>query len=247
MSGQQRVLVYPADRLVEETARRLVVITRERIAATGRCTVALSGGSTPGPVYRRLATSPLRDEVDWSCVHVFWGDERTVPPESDQSNYRLARETLLDHVPIPAGQIYRLRGEIDPETAAAEYEQTIRRVFNLAPGELPVFDLLLQGIGPDGHTASLFPGTVALHERERLVVANVVPQLNTMRLTLTVPVIQNAARIVVLVAGRDKAEAVRRALEGEWNPEETPSQILRQARGEVDWLLDAEAASLLRR
>ena len=247
MSGQQRVLVYPADRLVEEAARRLVAITRERIAATGRCTVALSGGSTPGPVYQSLAASPLRDEVDWSRVYVFWGDERTVPPESDQSNYRLARETLLDHVPIPAGQIYRLRGEIDPEMAAAEYEQTIRRVFNLAPGELPVFDLLLQGIGPDGHTASLFPGTVALHERERLVVANVVPQLNTMRLTLTVPVIQNAARIVVLVAGRDKAEAVRRALEGEWNPEETPSQILRQARGEDDWLLDVDAASLLHR
>lgn len=244
--SQPIIKVVPdVDALAREGARRFVEIARAQIAERGRFTVALSGGSTPRPMYRLLTKSPQRDAVDWSRVFVFWADERTVPPDHEQSNYRMARETLLDHVPIPRNQIFRMQGENDPTRAAEEYERVLVRVFALEPGEPPDFGLIILGIGADGHTASLFPATEALDETDRLVVANSVPQLDTVRITLTIPVLTRAANTLVLASGEDKAAAVQRALEGPYDPVQTPSQVLRTATGTVIWLLDEAAASQL--
>jgi 6-phosphogluconolactonase len=209
--------------------------------------VAMSGGSTPRRMYRVMATSPERDEIDWSNVDVFWGDERFVPHDHGDSNFRVCYDELLRVLPIPRERYHPVPTQLEPDAAAASYEQTMREVFDLEDGEVPEFDLMLLGIGDDGHTASLFPGTDALQERERLVVANYVPQQESMRITMTVPVIISARRIAVLVTGSNKAEAVGRALEGTYNLDETPSQILREARGEVIWLLDRFAGTNLAR
>ncbi|MDI3340132.1 MAG: 6-phosphogluconolactonase [Sphaerobacter sp.] len=243
MKEQTVVVVPDADALAQAAAHRFVEIAREEIARHGRFTVALSGGSTPRALYRLLAQEP--EAIDWARVHVFWGDERTVPPDHEQSNYRMAREALLDHVPIPRDQIHRIEAERDPAEAAARYAATLADVFGLEPGAMPVFDLVLLGVGTDGHTASLFPGTRAVQVQDTPVVENEVPQLNTVRITLTVPVITQAANILVLAAGADKAPAIRRALEAPYAPEQTPAQVIRSARGNVVWLLDAEAASQL--
>ena len=247
MSHQEIVVVPDAPSLAREAARRVVDVARDQIALRGRLTLALSGGSTPRALFRLLAAPPQSGDVDWSRVHVFWGDERTVPPDDDESNYRMAREALLDHVPVPPEQIHRIQAENRPDEAAASYEQVLREVFGLAVGEPPDFGLMLLGIGADGHTASLFPGTRALEETDRLVVANVVPQLNTTRITVTVPVITEAANVLVLVAGADKVDAVRRALQAPYDPTQTPSQVLRTAAGRVTWLLDEAAAAGLDR
>jgi 6-phosphogluconolactonase len=200
-------------------------------------TLALSGGSTPRKMHEMLAR---KERIDWSNVHVFWGDERTVPPDDANSNYRMARETLLDAVGLPDENIHRLKGELDPIEAAAEYENDLRSVFRLLPGSIPRFDVIVLGMGADGHTASLFPGTDALTETDRLVVANHVPQLDTMRLTFTFPVL-NAARLVVfLVAGDDKAEAAQQCMFGETAP---PAGLVRPADGDLHWLLDKGAAA----
>lgn len=242
--SEPRVQVVPdAETLARAAADRVTEIARAAIEAQGRVTIALSGGSTPRALFRLLSQEPWREWIDWERLYVFWGDERTVPPDDPESNYRMAHEELLARVPIPAGQIHRMRGEDDPSEAARSYEAVLREVFALAPGAWPRFDLILLGIGADGHTASLFPGTAALHETERLVVANEVPQLSTTRLTLTAPVITAAAQVLVLAAGADKADAVRRAIAGPRDLEETPSQLLRDARGEVTWLLDEAAAA----
>jgi len=170
-----------------------------------------------------------------------------VPPDNADSNFRMANETLLSKVPVSEERIHRMRGEIEPSAAAADYSLVLQQVFNpTGANETPQFDLILLGIGPDGHTASLFPHTSALAVRDSLVVANPVPQQQTTRLTLTVPVLLAASNILFLVAGGDKAPAVHLAIEGDWNPEATPSQFLREASGHVTWMLDAEAASLLR-
>ena len=230
--------------LAELAARLFVEAAAASIAARDDFAVALSGGSTPRAMFQRLAQTPLREQVDWSKLHVFWGDERAVPPDSPESNYHMARQALLAHVPVPDDQIHRMQGELDPYRAAADYEAVLRQVFQLGQQpRLPVFDLQLLGIGSDGHTASLFPGTPALHERGRLCVANPVPQLQTTRLTLTPPVITASALVLVLAAGAEKAEAVARAIQGEWDFDTTPSQLLRHSEGRVVWLLDPEAAA----
>lgn len=249
MSAKPEIqVVADSGALAERAAERFVEAARASIAARGDFAVALSGGSTPRAMFQLLAQPPLRDRVDWSRIAVFWGDERTVPPDSPESNYHMARQALLDHVPVPPEHVHRMRGELDLYAAAAEYEATLRRVFQLGEQpRLPVFDLQLLGIGPDGHTASLFPGTPALHERGRLCVANPVPQQQTTRLTLTPPVITASALIVVLAAGGEKAEAVARAIQGPWDHETTPAQILRHAQGRVVWLLDEAAAAQLQR
>jgi 6-phosphogluconolactonase len=203
-------------------------------------TMALSGGSTPRHMHEILAQRP---HVDWSKVHVFWGDERTVPPDHEESNFRMAKESLLERVSVPNDHIHRMAGEKDPDVAAKEYEQTISQVFGVRPPEIPRFDVILLGMGADGHTASLFPGTDALDERERYVVANHVPQQNTDRLTLTFPVL-NAARLVIfMVAGADKADAVQQCLSGEQAIH--PAARVQPTDGQCRWLLDAEAAARL--
>jgi 6-phosphogluconolactonase len=208
--------------------------------------VVLSGGSTPLGLYSLLATSPaLRTQVPWSSTHVFWGDERHVPPDHPDSNFRGADAALLSQVPIPASNVHRIRAELDAVSAAREYEAEIRGVFGLGGDELPRFDVLLLGMGNDGHTASLFPGTSALHADEHLVVANWVGKLDTERITLTASVLNNAACILVLVTGEDKAPAAKAVLHGAYEPEQLPAQLLAPTQGQLVWLLDRAAASRL--
>lgn len=204
--------------------------------------IALSGGSTPKRFHVLLAES---EGIDWSRVHVYWGDERTVPPDDAESNYRMARETLLDRVAIPPEQIHRMRGEIDPTEAADEYEQTLRETFGVEPPDVPRFDLNILGAGADGHTASLFPGTAALEERERWVVANHVPQQDSWRLTLTYPVLNAARLTLVLVSGSGKADAIRRIFDPN-EPDKPPAAFV-QPDGQIIWLLDEGAAAGLER
>lgn len=247
MNGQRpEIIVLPdAEVLADAAARRLAEFLRQAVAERGWCTIALSGGSTPRALYQRLARPPVRDEIDWSRIHLFWGDERVVPPDHPESNYRMTREAMLDHLPIPPDNVHRISTERGPDEAAEQYEAELRHVFGVHPGETPEFDLILLGIGADGHTASLFPHTAALAVSDRLVVANPVPQLGTTRVTLTAPVLQAARWVLVLAVGPDKAEAVARAIESPENIDETPAQLLRHARGRVTWMLDRAAASRL--
>ena len=232
--------------LAREAARRFVAAASTATAARGRFVVALSGGSTPKALLRLLAEPPYRDEIDWSRVHVAWGDERCVPPDHDESNYRMAREALLDRVPIPPEQVYRPLGEEPDHQAAADaYAATLRRIFGLARDEWPRFDLLHLGLGPEGHTASLFPGSPALGEREKLVAAPWVEKLGAYRLTLTPPAINAAREVQFLVAGTEKASIVREVLRGPRDPNRLPAQVVAPTEGRLTWLLDAAAAAQL--
>lgn len=232
------------DALADTAAHRIADAATEAIAARGRFTIALAGGATPRATYARLALAPCCDRVDWSRTWVFFGDERGVPPEHPDSNYGMAHATLLSKVPLPAAQVLRIRAEAeDHEAAAAEYAKALERVFATRRGQLPRFDMVLLGLGVDGHTASLFPGSPVLKEVFRTVAAvhaaaAAIPQ----RLTLTLPVLNAAARVVFLVAGAEKAKVVRALLvEGAW----LPAAMVRPDAGELVWLLDRAAAALL--
>lgn len=216
------------------------------ISDHGYFAVALSGGSTPRALFELLAVPENAQHIGWSKVHVFWGDERTVPPDHPDSNYRMAKEALLDFVALPASNVHRISGELEPAQAAAEYEQTLRSFFAKRAGKTR-FDLILLGMGDDGHTASLFPDTEALNETERLVVANHVPKLDTWRITLTAPIINAAAHVAFLVAGAGKAAVLKRVLKGPRQPHKLPSQLIQPVDGELVWLLDKAAASELDR
>src|SRR5205807_8375702 len=185
-------------------------------AARGRFTVALSGGPTPRRLFQILAEVPFRDQVDWDKVEFFWGDERSAPPDHKDSNYRMASEALLQRIPVPITRIHRMQAErADRDVAAREYQAELARVFGVAAdGEPPVFDLVLLGMGPDAHTASLFPGTTALKETTRWVVPNYVPKFSTYRLTMTPRILNRAAQVMFLVAGPDKAAPLAEVLEG---------------------------------
>lgn len=240
----REVRVFPdADAVAREAAERFAAAAGEAIAARGRFTVALAGGSTPERLYRLLAAEPFRSRVAWDSVHVFFGDERTVPPDDPQSNYQMARLAMLDTLPIPSAQIHRMEGERDPLAAATAYERAIRETFTLEPGQIPRFDLILLGMGPDGHTASLFPHSVALGNYTDIVVPNYVAKLETWRLTLTYPVLNAAARVLFLVGGADKAAALREVLRGEPNAAEYPSQGVLPTNGIVTFLLDEAVAN----
>ncbi len=187
--------------------------------------MALSGGSTPRRLYQLLAGEPFRGQVDWPRVEIFWGDERSVPPDNKDSNYRMAHEALLEALKLPAGHVHRMQAErADRDAAAREYQDEIARAFGVdANGGPPAFDLVLLGMGPDGHTASLFPHTAALGETKRWVVVNHVPQMNTDRMTLTYPVLNRAREVLFLVAGADKAERLDELLQGPPDPQRLPS------------------------
>ncbi len=236
-----------AEAVSRTAAEEFVRLAREATAARGRFTVALSGGSTPRRLYQLLAEAPFREQVDWPRVEFFWGDERSVPPDHKDSNYRTAKEALLSKLAVPPGRVHRMQAErSDRDSAAREYQEESARVFGVSPeGEPPAFDLVLLGMGPDGHTASLFPGTAALQETKRWVVANHVPQMNTDRLTMTAPILNRAAQVLFLVAGGDKAERLAEVLDGPADVERLPSQLLRGARGRVVWLVDEAAARRL--
>lgn len=224
-------------------ADRFVQAATEAITSRGRFDVALSGGTTPKRVYQLLASNAYRDRIDWTRVHIFFGDERCVPLDDRESNYRMAREALLSHVPIPSENVSPMQGEGDPNLNAQKYEQELRRSFNNV--EWPTFDLVLLGLGEDAHTASLFPGTNALHEDKSWVVANWVEKLNTWRITLTAPAINHAARILFLVTGRGKAKPLSTVISGPVDTEEFPAQLIKPTNGSLEWLIDQAAAELL--
>jgi 6-phosphogluconolactonase len=243
-----QVRVLPsADGVAHAAAGIFSDLAAHAVAARGRFTVALSGGQTPNLLYRTLAgESAAGASIPWSRVHVFWSDERHVPPTHADSNYRAAASALLDRVPIPAAQVHRVRAESpSAESAALDYERTLQWAFRLEQGQRPIFDLLLLGMGSDGHTASLFPGSPALGETTRLVAAPWVPQLNVWRITMTPPVLLSATATLVLVVGTQKAATLRAALEEPADPARCPIQFLRASRHDVTWLVDRDAASRL--
>ena len=232
-----------ADAVSRAAAEEFVAVARAVIDARGRFTIALAGGSTPRRLYRLLADdTQLRSAVEWSKIHVFWGDERHVPPDHDDSNYRMAHDALLANVPVPISHVHRIHAE-NPSAAAAadEYAVELQTTFG-GDASVPRFDLILLGTGPDGHTASLFPGTMALAERTRLVVANWVEKVHAYRITMTLPVLNAAACIVFLVSGPDKADIVR-AMFDDAAPEPLyPAQLVRPSDGRLIWMFDRAAA-----
>lgn len=238
------ILVFDdADEVARGAADRFVEIAQAVIAARGRFSVALSGGSTPRLTYELLATDEYRDRVSWASVHIFFGDERCVPPTHPDSNYRMACEAMISLLPIPPQNTHRMRCEDGPVAGARLYEQELRSFFDGAAA-WPRFDLVLLGIGEDGHTASLFPGTPALAEQQAWVVANRVEKLKTFRITLTAPAINHAAHIVFMVTGIGKAERLVEVLNGLRDPERLPAQMIQPVEGSLTWLVDRAAASL---
>ena len=243
-------IVADARAVAETAASALVTRALDAIAARGRFNVALSGGATPRLLFATLAArveagAPGATAVAWDQVHVFWGDERAVPPGHPDSNYGAARALLLARLPIPDGNVHRIQAEMEPSEAAAAYEETLRRHFGLQPGERPVFDLVFLGLGPDMHTASLFPGSPALDERERLVVAPWVETLGAFRITLTPIVLNHAREVMFMVAGQEKAGPLKRVLETEPDPMRRPAQVVQPADGALVWLVDEAAAAEL--
>ncbi len=234
-----KVLLNPAV-LAEEGAHRVVQAARDAIAARGGFSLVLSGGTTPRALYQKLASPALRDEIDWTKVQVYWGDERCVPPDHDQSNYRMASEALLSLVPIPADHIHRMAGELEPHAAAKAYGELLKERFGDGGP-----DLVLLGMGDDGHTASLFPGTSALVETHHRCVANHVEKLNAWRLTMTAPFLNRARQVIVLVNGSGKAKRLHEVLEGPRDPLNLPIQLIQPADGRLLWLLDVDAAGMM--
>ena len=223
--------------------RRFVELAREAIDARGRFSVALAGGSTPKVIYELLASDEFRDQVDWASVHIFFGDERSVPPDHHDSNYRMASEALLTRVPIPPDNVHRMVGEGDAVANARLYEDELREFFNGAPW--PEFDLIMLGMGDDGHTASLFPGSRALAEQQAWVVSNWVEKFNTFRITLTAPAINHAAHVMFIVTGAGKADRLPEVLQGARDTDRLPSQLIKPTHGMLEWFTDKAAAANL--
>jgi 6-phosphogluconolactonase len=245
-AAERRVVVAAdAETLATLTADLLRTALARAIADRGLAWIALAGGRTPRAVYERLAAAGT-PAIDWARVHVAFGDERMVPPDHADSNYGMARAALLARVPIPAGQVHRVLGEAASSDAAARaYADALTRAFALAPGTWPIFDLVLLGVGADGHTASLFPGTASLHERARLAVGVQAPAPPMDRVSLTYPVLNAARQVVLLTAGADKADAVARALAPEGSVETCPVRGVQPADGRIVWHLDTASASKL--
>jgi 6-phosphogluconolactonase len=233
--------------LARRAAQYFVEMAGEAVEAEGRARIAISGGSTPKAAFELLAdpNQPWCNRMPWPELDLYWVDERCVPPGDPDSNYRMAREALLDHVPLGPEQIHRIEGELDPASAAALYESELRSTFQLEGAENPRFDLVALGLGDDGHTASLFPHTNALHEMTRLVAANHVPQKDAWRITLTWPVINHARSVFFLAAGAEKAAILREVLSGQHDPERLPSQLIWPSSGILTFILDRAAAALL--
>ena len=244
MPPTRTIQVLPTpDELYQAAADEFVRVGKAAIAGRRRFTVALSGGSTPKSLYELLAKQ--QKKFPWDQTFLFFEDERHVPPDHPDSNYRMVNESLLKRIRIPAGNIYRIKAENkDAHAAAAEYEAGLRRFFNLAPDEFPRFDLILLGMGPDGHTASLFPESQALKEQSRLVVANWIEKFKSYRMTLTFPVLNGAAEVVFLIAGGDKADMAQQVLEAAPTPP-FPAQKIRPGDGSLLWMLDEAAAARL--
>lgn len=230
----------------DRCARALVDAASRELEEKDSVNVSLSGGRTPLPIYRALASGDLKERIDWMRVHLFWGDERCVPADHQENNYWTAFRAFIGPLNIPAGNVHRIKAEAG-EKAAAEYEEEIRRHFRLRKGAAPRFDIMILGMGPDGHTASIFPGTEAVSEKKMLVMPVYVEKLEKMRITLTPPVITGAGTTFVLATGEDKAEVLKEALTGEYRPDDLPIQLTRKSKGSVTWFVDRAAARLLER
>jgi 6-phosphogluconolactonase len=245
-------VVPDARHLADTAARRFVFAANKAIDARGEFIVAVSGGSTPQSMYARLATEPFVSSLDWSRAQILWGDERCVPPDHESSNYRMARENLLDHLPVPEANVHRIRGEGHPVKAAARYEHVLRAVLRTPIGPPRTnpgsrFDLVLLGLGVDGHTASLFPRAASLRVTEKWVTAEYIHQVSMWRVTLTAAVINAAEEVVFQVSADAKSSIVRKVLQGPNRPHELPAQLIAPIAGRALWLLDAPAAADLER
>jgi 6-phosphogluconolactonase len=235
-----QIKVLPdANAIAIEAAERIIAASKNAIELFDEFSLVLSGGSTPKMLYELLASDEYRERIEWAKVRIFFGDERCVPPDHPDSNYRMARIALLSEVPIPGDNIYRMRGEIDPEAAAIEYGKMLKEKFADAGP-----DLVLLGMGEDGHTASLFPQTTALKETSHRCVSNYVDKLGTWRMTLTAPFINRADEVLVLVSGAAKASKLTEVLEGPREPERLPIQLIEPASGKMTWLIDIAAAGM---
>jgi 6-phosphogluconolactonase len=238
--GLSEIEVAPdASSLAARAAEKFIHLAGDALQTGSQFTVALAGGSTPQRMYTKLTGA----QVDWERVHFFWGDERCVPPDHADSNYHMANEALLNHIPIPPGNIHRIHGELPAEEAARDYEDELRRFFSKAT---PRFNLVLLGLGGDGHTASLFPGTPAVWEKRRWVVAvahNVPPPPLVERVTLTLPVLNAAAQVLFLVSGVEKAERLAQVLHGPIHPDLLPAQAVKPVNGAILWMVDRAAAA----
>ncbi len=237
MPGTREIRIFP------DTAA-IAAAAADEFARLKPATVALSGGNTPRTMYELLAS---RHNIAWDKIQFFFGDERHVPPDDPDSNYRMAHESLLTRVPIPEANVHRVKTENpDAAAAAADYAVEIRNAFRLSDGRFPRFDLVLLGMGPDGHTASLFPGTAALEEKKSLVAANWVEKMHTFRVTLTLPVLNNASNVLFMAGGAEKAAVLKSVLEEQHDPP-FPSQLIQPASGRLVWMVDEAAAKLLKR
>lgn len=243
------VKVWPdALALYRAAADEFTRVARAAIAARGRFSVALAGGNTPRGAYSLLAEDDAAkpaERLPWGKVHFFFGDERQVPPSHPDSNYRMAQEALFSRLAVPEANIHRIEAELSAQEAANHYQELLRASFALPPGEIPRFDLVLLGMGPDGHTASLFPGSQALGENTHLVAANWVEKFKVFRITLTFPVLNHAAEVMFLVSGTDKAGMLRRVLQGDPSGATYPAQRVRPEAGRLLWYADQAAAARL--
>ncbi len=235
------------EELARAMAEQILEVAKAAVAQRGVARLAVSGGNTPRRTFQILADAHAGDATlfPWDKTELYWVDERCVPPDDKDSNYRMTREAMLDKVPLPADKVFRIEGELDPELAASRYESVIRNRFRLEGAELPTFDLVALGMGPDGHTASLFPHTAGVHEVGRIVIPNHVPQKETWRVTLTAPVINQGRKVVFLIGGTDKAEVLHSVLSDKYDPDTWPSQMVAPKSGQLLMLLDQAAAAEL--
>lgn len=246
--AQREVIVLPdAAAITQRVASEFLKAVEEAVSQKGTFTVALAGGSTPKALYAMLADDPaVRSKIPWPKLRFFFGDERHVPPDHHDSNFKMANEALFSKGVVEPEQITRIKGEYaDTEKAALEYEQALRTYFKLKDGEYPRFDLVLLGMGEEGHCLSLFPGTKALHASPRIVVRNWVGKLYTERITLTAEAANQANRVIFLVTRSDKALALKAVLEGPYEPEQLPAQLIQPVSGNLLWLVDQAAGSML--
>ena len=229
--------------------KALIKLVQDNVTLHGICTLALAGGLTPLATYALLASQPYRDQIDWPLVHIFWGDERCVPPDHSDSNYFKAYQTLLKHVPLPEGNIHRVRAELEPHQAARLYEEELRAFFPALAEDGGVgqtgFDVTILGLGDDGHTASLFPGAAAVREQTRWTEAYYVGHLAAWRITLTPALLNRSAHVRFLVAGEAKRDTLQRVIYGTYQPDRYPAQVIRLLDGSVVWMVDEAAASYL--
>src|SRR5271157_1236122 len=247
MSEPQLFVLEDAQAVTVRAAEEVAHVAGEAISIHGQFTLCLAGGSTPAAMYELLATR-FKLSVDWKEVQFFWGDDRCVPPDHKASNFAMATRTMLSPLGIKPEQIHRIHGELKPDECATAYEAELRKFFSLRPGQLPRFDLALLGLGANAHTASLFPGDPAIHETRRMALAvEVDDPTQRHRVTLTAPVLNNAARVMFVVHGADKAPAVQQILEGPRNLDRFPAQVIAPKDGEFIWILDKQAAGRLSR